>query len=70
MNQIFEATGTLLYVVVSIVLSPLIIFTHFIILSWIALKYLKAWSRDTRRVRSKRKREAYPYVLNVDLHFN
>jgi hypothetical protein len=70
MNQIFEATGTLLYVVVSIVLSPLIIFTHCIILSWITLKHVKAWSRDTRRMRSKRRREAYPYLLNVDLHFN
>jgi hypothetical protein len=70
MNYLLGAAGNVLYVVISVIVSPLILFTHFLILTWIGYRYFKAHYRKTRRVRTRRKEILYPYPVNVDLTFN
>jgi hypothetical protein len=70
MNYLLGAAGNVLYVVISVIISPLILVTHCLILTWIGYKHFKLHYRRTRRVRTRRKELLYPYPVSVDLTFN
>ncbi|HWJ90250.1 MAG TPA: hypothetical protein VNR87_04020 [Flavisolibacter sp.] len=70
MNYLLDAAGSVLYVVISVIISPLIFIAHCVILSWVAYRYVRSHFRRTRRVRTGRKGVLYPYPVGIDLTFN